>query len=402
MRSVLFLAFTTLTLSAEARIQVLFHPHDPTLEAIAGCISDAKSTIDIAMYNMDTTSASPVMQILQSPEVQKRIRSGELKIRMILELYGTPDENAKKRQVVEDLGIDVRDLGKSVKVHHKFAVIDAGGDLDRVITGSANWSLSSYRNYNENILFFTQEPEATSRYQYEFNRLWAASKEFGANLGHSDVEVPNYQEQNDIEIYFNSPKTIDKTSQETSYITGEIVRLIDSAQDHIEIATTRIRLTPVMTAMLRAAQRGVKIQALISQDDFMDLGRRAKYLLNNKNIELRIKFYNLNVGAYITYQMHNKFMIVDGQTILTGSFNWSDSSENKHIENVIELSGKAAQSVLPNYAQEFATLWDLGRDEYAPLLKALQAGQHPACAIPQMALSQAEIRQLLNLGRNCK
>lgn len=402
MKYFLFLALTILALSTEARIQVLFHPHDPTLEAIAGCISDAKSTIDIAMYNMDTTNTSPVIQTLQSPEVQSRIRSGQLKIRMILELYGTPEENAKKRQVVENLGIDVRDLAKSVKVHHKFAVIDAGGELERVITGSANWSLSSYKNYNENILFFTQETEVTARYQYEFNRLWKASKEFGVSLGYPDVRVPSYQDRQDIDIYFNSPRVVDPSSQEVSYITGEIVRLIDSAQSQLQIATTRIRLAPVLEALLRAAQRGVKVQAVISQDDFMDLGRRAKYLLTNKNIELRIKFYNLNLSAYITYQMHNKFMIVDGRTLFTGSFNWSESAENSHIENVVELSGPAAQAVLPDYQNEFTMIWNLGRDQYERVLGSLQSKAHTACAIPQMALSQSEIRQLLNHGRNCQ
>ncbi len=50
-------------------------------------------------------------------------------------------------------------LVNPLKVHHKFAVIDSALSTHRVITGSANWSLSSYHNYNENIVFFDQEPE---------------------------------------------------------------------------------------------------------------------------------------------------------------------------------------------------------------------------------------------------
>lgn len=95
-------------------------------------------------------------------------------------------------------------------------------------------------------------------------------------------------------------------------------------------------------------------------------------------------------------------MIVDGQTLETGSFNWSDSSENGHIENVVVLRNAAAQQVLPAYQKEFADIWDMGRTQYAATLDSLRKGQHPECAIPQMALTQPEIRQLLNYGRDCK
>jgi len=390
-----------LSMAAQASVQVLFHPHDPTLETIAKTISDAKSTVDIAMYNLEASSASPVIATLQTPEMQKRIRSGDLKIRMLLELYATPEENRLKRQAIEDLGIDVRFLGKSVKVHHKFAVIDAGSNQDQVITGSGNWSLSSYHNYNENFLFFAQESEVTSRYQMEFNRLWDAAQEFGVARGYPDVVVPPYQDQPDIDIFFNSPRTIDRTSTEVNYITGELVRQIQSAKHDLQIATTRIRLQPVLEELLTAARRGVKIQAVISQDDFRDLGARLKYLQGHPNIQLRIKFYNLNVGDYMVYQMHSKFMIVDGETLFTGSFNWSDSSENGHIENVVVLKGATAQQVLPAYKKEFAAIWDMGRDGYASLLQSLKQGQYAGCEITPMVLTRSEIKDLLDNNKAC-
>ncbi len=56
--------------SAQARVEVLFHPHDPTLEKIAEWISEAQGTVDIAMYNMETTQRLPVIQELTSPRTQ--------------------------------------------------------------------------------------------------------------------------------------------------------------------------------------------------------------------------------------------------------------------------------------------------------------------------------------------
>lgn len=402
MKAFVFALLMTVSLAAQARIEALFHPHDPTLETIAQWIYEAESTVDIAMYNLESGPASPIIQTIQSPPVQARIRNGSLKIRMVLELYGTPEENTKKRQAMEDLGVDVRYLGRSVKVHHKFAVIDSLKSVDRVITGSANWSLSSYRGYNENILFFTQEPEATSRYQTEFNRLWLNSVEFGFTGPTPEITPVPFVDQEGMEVYFNSPKRLEPGSSEKSNLTNEIVNLINSSQSHLQIASTRIRLIPVLEALQAAAVRGVKVQAVISQDDFMDLGKRAKYLLSNPNIDLRVKFYNLQVAEYMTYQMHNKFMIVDGHTLVTGSFNWSSSSENNHIENIVILSGRLAQEVLPSYENEFASIWNLGRTEFPSVLEALKNQMHHECSIPKMALYPKEIRQLLKFKPQCK
>jgi phosphatidylserine/phosphatidylglycerophosphate/cardiolipin synthase-like enzyme len=392
------------TPQADAKIEALFHPHDPTLEKIATWIEEAQSHIDIAMYNMDTTDGSPVIQTLKSESVQKRIRNGELLIRLIFEGYGTSAENAAKMQAIEDLGVDVRFLGRSVKVHHKFAAIDTGLVNERVISGSANWSLSSYRNYNENILFFENEPEANDRFQDEFNRIWQNSKPFGLDHQFPDVAA-GARDQRDLVIHFNSPRRLRLVGSESELLTDQVVRLIDSAESTIEIASTRIRLVPVLEAVSAAAERGVKVRILISQDDYRDLHKRASYL-EHENIEVRIKFYNLKPGEYLAFQMHNKFMVVDGHTVLTGSFNWSESAEKSHIENLVEIKGRMGKTVGVVFSQEFESLWEMGRDKLgglkARLAEMKSSGRLPRCAFSPIAMHPAEVRNLLRSHRQCE
>ena len=64
-------------------LSALFHPVDPTLEKIAELVKGPYSRIDIAMYNMESTSKSPVVAALASAKVQQRIKSGKLKIRVM-------------------------------------------------------------------------------------------------------------------------------------------------------------------------------------------------------------------------------------------------------------------------------------------------------------------------------
>jgi phosphatidylserine/phosphatidylglycerophosphate/cardiolipin synthase-like enzyme len=49
---------------------------------------------------------------------------------------------------------------------------------------------------------------------------------------------------------------------------------------------------------------------------------------------------NMGVPTRIDYEyaiMHNKFMVIDGVTVETGSFNYTKAAEEKNAENVIIL-----------------------------------------------------------------
>ncbi len=396
---------STLASVAQARVEALFHPTDPTLEKVGEWIQQAHKTIDIAMYNMDTSAASPVVQALMDPRMSARLKTGDVTIRLIFEGYGKPSENEKKMQELEALGIDVRFLKSGKKVHHKFAVIDSGTAEARVITGSANWSLTSYRNYDENMLFFENEREANFLFESEFQSLWDQCAEFGETIAHAERPLPELDATDRLDVFFNSARLLAKDPASEHVLTNQVVRLIDGARTELEIATTRVRLVPILESLKAAASRGVKIKLLISQDDYHDLWKRSDSLLAQPNLELRIKFYNLKPAQYITKQMHNKFMIVDHETIETGSFNWSDSSENAHIENVVELKGDGAKDVMAAYQSQFDQIWDRGRDALADFMASLsekkQKGELPACAFAPMSLSYDEVRALLKLAPKC-
>lgn len=394
------LAFSSM---ANAKVEVLFHPHDPTLEKIATWIEEAQQQVDIAMYNMDTSDGSPVIKMLKSETVRTRIEKRELQIRVLFEGFGTDAENAVKMQALEDLGIDARYLGRSVKVHHKFAAIDTGLVNERVISGSANWSLGSYRRYNENIMFFDREGEASDRFQAEFNLLWQNSKPFGKDLQLLEREA-KFRDQAELEIHFNTPRRL-RIDKKHPLLTDQVVRAIESAKSTIDIASTRIRLIPILDAISAAADRGVHIRIVIGQDDYRDLSNRAIYL-NKPGIKLRVKFYNLKPSEFLSHQMHNKFLIVDGESVMTGSFNWSESAEKNHIENLVEFNGALGKSMATVFTAEFESIWEMGRGDLASLKDRLAnmklTGQTPKCAFPPTTMELPEIRSLLRAHRKCE
>ena len=53
--------------------------------------------------------------------------------------------------------------------------------------------------------------------------------------------------------------------------------------------------------------------------------------------------------------MHDKFMVVDGVTVETGSFNFTTAAEEYNAENVIVLRGDSG--VAGSYEAEWSRLW---------------------------------------------
>ncbi|MEM2351669.1 MAG: phospholipase D-like domain-containing protein [Thermoproteota archaeon] len=55
--------------------------------------------------------------------------------------------------------------------------------------------------------------------------------------------------------------------------------------------------------------------------------------------------------------MHNKVMIVDSEIVVTGSYNWSESAEERNDENIIIIkSGRIAEE----YERIFEGIWSRG------------------------------------------
>jgi phosphatidylserine/phosphatidylglycerophosphate/cardiolipin synthase-like enzyme len=417
------------------RAAVLFHPTDPSLEVIGRELEKAESNIDIAMYSMDATQDNPVIQTISGNAMQQRIRSGELKIRMIFEGYGSPEDNRLVSSKIEALGVDVRWFANSRKVHHKFAVIDAGRNDPVVITGSANWSLGSMKNYDEAILILDKYPGLAMAFQKEFNLLWGLSENFGEDRFPEAHPTADVVLEDGIKPFFNSSNFefsnggMSTKNPEVWTLTRSIVAAIDDAQTSIKIATTRIVLRPVYNALLRAAARGVKVDILVNQDQYLSPKDRRQLQLadcldeydrecslnvdfpwflhsqnypGKENLKIFIKFFSLNTKMTLAKQMHSKYLVVDSKRLLTGSFNWSVSAEYNHIENVIELFGDSFSSVIHAFESNYQQIFGQGRDQYNPFISGVDAAIRSRtkidCEFSPMALTFEEIDYLLNTG----
>jgi len=56
--------------------------------------------------------------------------------------------------------------------------------------------------------------------------------------------------------------------------------------------------------------------------------------------------------------MHNKFAIIDGKELITGSFNWTQTAQERNEENMLIIHD---QDTIDQYSQRFEYLWNTSR-----------------------------------------
>src|SRR5208283_527354 len=128
-----------------------------------------------------------------------------------------------------------------------------------------------------------------------------------------------------------------------------IMSVMREASSSIDAALYRFNHPGLAQALEEAVQRGVRVRLLVDGNKYKE-SRTTQELLSGATIPFRLAFGRQGRGS----KMHHKFVIVDQQTVLTGSYNWTPESEDENQENLVIL--RDAYSV-DAYTQEFEALW---------------------------------------------
>jgi phosphatidylserine/phosphatidylglycerophosphate/cardiolipin synthase-like enzyme len=115
--------------------------------------------------------------------------------------------------------------------------------------------------------------------------------------------------------------------------TGTIVLAIDQAKTEILVQAYGFTSKPIAEALVRAKTRGVTIMVVLDRSNETSNDSAADYLVTH-GIQPRI-------DSSVTIA-HNKVMIIDQSTVLTGSFNFTESAQKRNAENVLIISGDKA------------------------------------------------------------
>jgi phosphatidylserine/phosphatidylglycerophosphate/cardiolipin synthase-like enzyme len=139
------------------------------------------------------------------------------------------------------------------------------------------------------------------------------------------------------------------------HCTRRIVALVNQAKKTIHVQGYSFTSSPIAHALYRAHKRGVKVSIILDSSDF-DCAHfsYASFFIRHHMPIWEDK--QLNIA-------HNKVMIVDGNTVETGSFNYTKSAQYYNAENVLLINDtRLAQSYLDNWQRRKKNSQPVGKD----------------------------------------
>jgi phosphatidylserine/phosphatidylglycerophosphate/cardiolipin synthase-like enzyme len=121
------------------------------------------------------------------------------------------------------------------------------------------------------------------------------------------------------------------------------VEALDQARGQIDAALYDLNLWSIRNALIRAQRRGVQVRLVVESDS---LDRNEIQELSEVGIPV--------VGDGVESLMHNKFFIIDGAEVWTGSMNLTINGAYRHLNNLIRMR---STRLAENYTTEFEEMF---------------------------------------------
>ena len=108
--------------------------------------------------------------------------------------------------------------------------------------------------------------------------------------------------------------------------TQAIVDALGQAKQSVLVQAYSFTSFPIVQALIEAEKRGVKVEAIIDAKQIHENGAKIGLIAKG------------GVPTYLDGKhaiAHNKVMVIDGKTVITGSFNFTAAAEKSNAENLL-------------------------------------------------------------------
>jgi len=288
-------------------------------DALADAIRDARLSVDAAIYHLNLWSIRDALRAAHESGVQ---------VRVVMESDNLDEVEA---QDLKAAGIEVVGDRRESLMHNKFVVIDGA----EVWTGSLNFTINgAYQN--DNNLIRIRSSRLAENYTTEFEEMFVRDM-FGDHI---------------IKNTPHASLTIDGTQIETFFSPDDgaahrITELLQGAEESIYFLAFSFTSDDFATAMIDRFNAGVTVAGVFEEGQYYsNTGTEFDRLLD-AGLDIRLDGNDRN--------MHHKVIIIDEETVITGSYNFSRSAEERNDENILVIhNADIATQYLAEFERVFA------------------------------------------------
>lgn len=283
----------------------------PTMEkALVAFIESAGKTLDVCVFDLNLPQVAQALLAAQERGV---------KVRVIIDR-----DNAERAYDVEEELAEMEKRGmltlahnRSGLMHNKFMIADG----ERVWTGSYNFTRNC-SNFNDNHAIVLESPELAENYTKEWTEIFEKrhGKRFAYPTPHPQVDI-------------GGTEILNAFTPEDD-VRGTIVEAMDQATNEIAMMAFSFTDGDMTEAIRRALKRGVRAIILL------DSGLAKHPGANTKELEAMGANVRMSPGV----RLHHKVIVIDRETVVLGSANFSGSALDRNDENVLIVKA-------PNFAQ---------------------------------------------------
>lgn len=293
---------------------------------LASAIDAAESSLDIAAFELNSELIYEAVLAAQRRGVTARIVTDDR--------HGLEDDLNTALRDLKAAGVPVVADNRSGLMHNKFMIIDERA----VWTGSWNYTRNgTYRN-NNNVLVL-ESAQAAAAYKAEFDEMFERG-EFGARSSDDGV-ISLGQDDGEISIIF-APEADEIAALEAS---------IGAARASIHFMSFVFSLDELADAMIEK----------MTDPDFIV---RGVFEERNSTASWSQLPGLYCAGAQVRqdgnrYILHHKVIIIDDDTVITGSFNFSNSAAQNNDENIVIIRDQVIASL---YLEEWRRVWNSAQE----------------------------------------
>lgn len=254
-------------------------------------------------------------------------------------------------------------------MHHKFMVVDR----HQVLVTSANWTMSDiYGDFaypasegNQNNLVQIESNELAAAFTTEFDLMWGD--------GTPSNQISQFKTRKParplVEVLVGETRVsvqFSPTSKQQAWAdssNGSIATLLSSSQQQVDFALF-VFSEPGLGDILQAqAQKGVKVRGTIDrQFAYRDYSSALPLMGVNPNNLCQTAVSNFQPLSTIGVPtlptgdlLHHKFAVIDRQTVITGSHNWSNAANYHNDETLLIIRNNPI--VAAHFDREFNRLY---------------------------------------------